>query len=300
LNEINNISNEFIIYGDFNIDYIKDSSRKNSLDSILASFNLFATVKFPTRIFKDTSTQIDNIYANIHKFDFSEYPVINDLSDHDAQIITVTDISISTPKQTFSLTRKIDSNTIKNFVYLLSCENWKNVFMEEDVNIIYNNFINTYIRIFYTSFPLVKIKNSQNLKPWLTKGIKISFLNKRRLYLKYRNSNNPTFKTHYKRYCQILSKVITTAKRLHYNKLISQFDNKHKTTWDIIKTITNNTKTPHTNIPIHININETPSTNPMDIANAFNAYFTSVTDNLLIKNSSKIEIVNNNDPMTYL
>jgi len=56
LNELNNISNEFIICGDFNIDYIKDSSRKNSLDSILASFNLFSTVKFPTRIFKDTST----------------------------------------------------------------------------------------------------------------------------------------------------------------------------------------------------------------------------------------------------
>ena len=41
--------------------------------------------------------------------------------------------------------------------------------MEEDVNIIYNNFVNTYIRIFYTSFPLVKIKNVQNSKPWLTK-----------------------------------------------------------------------------------------------------------------------------------
>jgi len=67
LNELDNIPNEFIICGDFNIDYIKDSSRKNSLDSILASFNLFATVKFPTRIFKDTSIKIDNIYTNIYK-----------------------------------------------------------------------------------------------------------------------------------------------------------------------------------------------------------------------------------------
>jgi len=38
----------------------------------------------------------------------------------------------------------------------------------------------------------------------------------------------------------------------------------------------------------------------MDIADAFNAYFTLVADNLLIKNPSKIEIVNNNDLMTYL
>jgi len=206
LNEHNNISNEFIICGDFNIDYIKDSSRNNFLDSILASFNFFSTVKFPTRIFKDTSTQIDNIYVNIYKFDFSVYPVIKGFSDHDAQIIAFTDISTSIPKQSFSLIRKIDDNTFKNFVYLLSYENWENVFMEEDVNIIHNNFLNTYIRIFYASVPLVKTKNLQNIKPWLTKGIKIPCLNKRRLYLNYRNSNNPTLKKHYKRYCQTLSK----------------------------------------------------------------------------------------------
>ena len=121
--------------------------------------------------------------------------------------------------------------------------------MEEEVNIIYNNSVNTYIRIFCTSFPLVKIKNVQNSKPWLTKGIRISCLNKRRLYLNYRNSNNPTLETHYKRYCQILSKVITIAKKINYSKLISQSDNKHKTTWNIINTITNNKKTLHTNIP---------------------------------------------------
>ena len=50
--------------------------------------------------------------------------------------------------------------------------------MEEDVNIMYNN---TYIRIFYTCFPFGKKNNFKNLKPWLTKGIKISCLNKTKL-----------------------------------------------------------------------------------------------------------------------
>jgi len=118
--------------------------------------------------------------------------------------------------------------------------------------------------------------------------------------LNYRNSNNPTLETHYKRYCQILSKVITTAKRINYSKLISQSDNKQKTTWNIFKTITNNKKTLHTNIPTHININDTLSTNPIDIGNAFNTYFISIADNLLIKNLSKLGTTNNNDPMTYL
>ena len=94
------------------------------------------------------------------------YPVTNGLS-------AFTDISTPILKQLFSIIRKIDDNTIKNFVYLLSYKNWENVFMEENVNVIYNNFINTYIRIFYASFPLVKITNSQNPKPWLTKGLKV-------------------------------------------------------------------------------------------------------------------------------
>jgi len=82
--------------------------------------------------------------------------------------------------------------------------------------------------------------------------------------LNYRKSNNPLLKKRYKRYCQTLSKVINAAKSLHYNKLILQSDNKQKTTWNIIKTLTNNKKILHTGIPTNININNKPSTNPTD------------------------------------
>ena len=210
------------------------------MDSLLASFNLFSTVKFPARISRHSSTQIDSIYVNVYKFDFSVYPFINGLSDHDAQIIALTDISTPIPKQSFSLIRKVDNNTIRHFVHLLSYENWENVFLEENINIICNNFINTYLRILHASFPFVRVRNLQNSKPWLTKGIKISCLNKRRLYLNYRNSNNTNLKKNCKKYCQILSRVITAAKRLHYSKLISQSANKQNTAWNIIKTLTNN------------------------------------------------------------
>jgi len=174
----------------------------------------------------------------------------------------------------------------------------RKVFVEENVNIIYNNFVNTYLRILYASFPFVRLRNLQNSKPWLTKGIKISCLNKRRIYLNYRNNTNPNFKKHYKRYCQILSRVIRAAKRLHYSKLILQSANKQKTTWNIIKTLTSNKKTSY--ITTLININDESHTNLLDIANAFNTYFTSVADNLLTKNFSDMDTITNEDPMTYL
>ena len=129
------------------------------------------------------------------------HPLINGLSDHDAQIITLSNIFISVPRHVFSFTRKINNYSISKFTSLLSYENWEDLFLETNVNIIFNNFLNTFLRIFYSSFPIIKSKYSYKQKPWLTTGIRISCANKRKLYLTYRNSNDPNFKEYYKKYC---------------------------------------------------------------------------------------------------
>ena len=49
-----------------------------------------------------------------------------------------------------------------------------------------------------------------------------------------------------------------------------------------------------------MNINDKLSSNPLAIANAFNSYFSSLAENLLIKNFSGKNTINNNDPITYL
>ena len=136
------------------------------------------------------------------------------ISDHDAKIITLSNVFISVPRYVFSFTKKTDSNSISKFNFLFSYENWEDVFLEENINIIFNNFLNTYLRTFYASFPTIKSQNSYKPKPWLTTGIRISCANKRKLYLTCRNSNDPTHKKYYKKYCQILSTVIMSAKTL--------------------------------------------------------------------------------------
>jgi hypothetical protein len=202
-----------ILCDDLNINYLNDSSRKDLLDSLLASFNLFSTVKFPTRISNNSCSLIDNTYINTYRHEFSVHPLINGLSDHDAQIITLPNISISVPRHVFPFTRKIKNYLINKFTYLLSNENWEDVFLESKVNIIFNNFLNTFLRIFYSSFPVNKSHYSYKRKPWLTTGIRISCANKRKLYLTYRNSNDPSFKEYYKKYCRTLTKVILSAKK---------------------------------------------------------------------------------------
>ena len=144
----------------------------------------------------------------------------------------------------------------------------------------FNNFLNTFLRICYSSFSVNKSQYSYKWKPLLTSGIRISCANKRKLYLTYRNSNDSYFKEYYKKYCRLLSVIIRSANKLYYNKLLLNSNNKQKTTWNIVKTITNNK---NANNISTMNRKDKLSSNPRAIANAFNTYFWSVAENILRK-----------------
>ena len=75
--------------------------------------------------------------------DYTDHPLINGLSDHDGQIITFSNIANSAPRHIYTITREINRHTIMDFTLLLSYENWEDVFQEKDVNILFNNFLNT-------------------------------------------------------------------------------------------------------------------------------------------------------------
>ena len=63
------------------------------------------------------------------------HPLISGLSDHDAQIITLSNIFISVPRHVFSFTKKINNRSISKFTSLLSYENWEGVFLEINVTV---------------------------------------------------------------------------------------------------------------------------------------------------------------------
>jgi hypothetical protein len=50
-----------IVCGDFNVDYMENSHKKNKFEDILNSYNLRSIITFPTRVGPNSSTIIDNI-----------------------------------------------------------------------------------------------------------------------------------------------------------------------------------------------------------------------------------------------
>jgi len=119
--------------------------------------------------------------------------LVNGLSDHDAQIITTVDKRINKTQSK----KKFNKFSVSQFAVNLCYENWGNVFIEEDVNTVFNNFLNTHLRNCNCSFPLQKIYRTHNNKPWITTRIKTSSQHKRGLYLISRDSNNSKLKAHY-------------------------------------------------------------------------------------------------------
>ena len=110
---------------------------------------------------------------------------------------------------------------------------WDITFSIEDINIMFNAFSDTYLKIFYSSFPKKVTQLTPKRNDWITLGIKTSCNHKRELYVA--SKSNPKLRGYYKKYCKILSSVINEAKKVTYNNKIKKFFIPNKATWDIVK-----------------------------------------------------------------
>jgi hypothetical protein len=129
------------------------STNKSRITSLLALYNLDYIVNFPTHKRTQSASSIDNIFLD--KSQNKDYIIglyINGLSGHNALMLS---FSLSSHNLSNCGKAKIGriygNSSIKDFTMNLSYENWENVFnsdSDNDVNSIFNNFLNTYLRIF--------------------------------------------------------------------------------------------------------------------------------------------------------
>ncbi|XP_033609318.1 uncharacterized protein LOC117282711 isoform X2 [Cryptotermes secundus] len=198
LNYLNKPNIEIIMCGDINVNYLSENcSKRQQLDNLLATYNLTNTINFPTRSTKDCASAI-NIYIDITHFEgYTVIPVVIGLSDHDAQVIKLENILMSKKMNEVKTMRNIDKYSINDFKFKLSYETWDDIFNENDVNKMFNNFHNTYLRIFYSCFLKKKIIVNKKENSWMTREIKISLNHERDLYLNIKYNNDQALKDSY-------------------------------------------------------------------------------------------------------
>jgi hypothetical protein len=86
------------------------------LNTLFKTYNPFNTVTFPTRIGITASTAIDAIFIITSKYDnYYTSPLSNELSDHEAQLLTIVLPPNYTNENYKTSYRKINKFTINDF-----------------------------------------------------------------------------------------------------------------------------------------------------------------------------------------
>jgi hypothetical protein len=189
LKSLYNSKIELIICGDVNINYLTDAHRKNQLNSLRVSYNLFGMVNFPTRLQNNSISAIYNIFIDYSRQGNCEIsPIYNGLSNHNAQLISIQDVNLHVQTYNIQHITKINKPTLAEFNYNLSFVTWEDIFDDSDVDSMLNSFLNTFVTLFYFTFPKIKktctiVKSNR----WITPTIKTLCCFKRDLYLLTKN-----------------------------------------------------------------------------------------------------------------
>jgi hypothetical protein len=231
-------------------------------------------VDFPTRKLNSTKSAIDNVFIDHSRLGtYNITPISTGLSDHDAQLVTIHDIALSSTIFNYIKIRKIYKFSLADLNFNLSFLIWSDVFEGFDVNIIFNSFLNTFLHYVYANFPTTSAKSYNTRKNmWITPNIKDKCNMKRYLYQISRNSNNPKIRDLFKLYSKSLAHLISQTKRFYYDQLITNSNDRIKSTWKIVKTLSD--RNSYTEVLPTFNNSSTTSTtlrtNSVNIAESFN------------------------------
>ena len=131
----------------------------------------------------------------------------------------------------------------------------------------------------YVFLKKIKVRNYRLSKPWLSKGLLRSIGTKNKSYKQHLTNQSPHYETRYKNYKNKLNHSLRIAKRTYYEKKIDASKSSAKATWRVLnEMIKKNKKASKINSTFKVDNQEI--TDPVDIANRFCSYFSSIGPNL--------------------
>ena len=276
-----------IILGDININLLNENNEKvNTYLNTLFEKNFIPCISLPTRISNHSATIIDHIMIKppkklIHN-KCSSGNLITDLSDH---LPNFTLINIKTPKiNDRPFTRLFTENRINKFLENLHTEAPLIDDNESpDANTTYDIFSSNYLKLFDKYFPYVRMsRKAFKNKPHITNAIKISIRYKDGLYKNYLKDRTEANERAWKTFKNKTKSAIKKAESLYYRNLINSHNNSSKNLWKTFGKILNDNKMKHKKIN-HLNDRNIKITEPQDISNTVNKFFSEIGENLATK-----------------
>merc|ERR1712240_221304 len=229
-----NDKNMFIIGGDINIDLLKTNNTytQNYVDNML-SYNLIPSIIIPTRFTDHSTTLIDHIFIRLPKSKINNMITAGnfttDISDHFSNFAIIdTEIKRTKYRPFVRLyNKKNNERFLNNITTELSTINETiNSQINPDVNELYKTLFEKLRQLLDLYFPKVRQSRKQAKdKDWITNGIKRAIKHKNFLFQIQIKNNDKENIEKYRKYRNLLNKIIKNAQREYYKNLIKQHNN---------------------------------------------------------------------------
>ena len=231
----------------------------------------------PTRISENSASIIDHILTNSNVQEHETFIICSKLSDHFPVAHQLNFAKIKQQKITFE-TRSLTEHNINKFKAAIRDYNWTHVSNQECAQEATNNFLATFDALFNAFFPITVKKFNKSVnpsEPWMSHGVLISRKRKNKLCnisLKKPNAEN---KQNFKTYRNLYNQVIRTAKKLHFERELSENQKNLRKTWQILFSSINKGGKKKQDLS-HLIINGDNVSNPLTMAPKFNEFFMSI------------------------
>ena len=280
--------------GDYNFDLLSTSHTETFefFDTMMSSF-LLPVITLPTKINKEKSTVIDNIFTNQINPEMKSGNLQLAISDHlPSFLIVPKDNQNHLPKKHNLYTRKTKNFDKTNFILDYLSIDWDNI-LEIDKNDtnhsmgIFMDKLNTLLDKYMPLHKVTQKEYKRRFKPWISNQILTKIDAKNKKIKKYMECKNTTTKAALLNEYKIMKNELLTetrqSKKAYYDKYFTENKDNLQKTWKGIKEVINIKSKNYSHPSCIINENKTTITYPLKIANSFNKYYTSIASNILKK-----------------
>ena len=282
--------------GDYNVNTLRNIPTNRNTDEfndMMAEHHFYPMVNKPTRVTDNTASIVDNIYSD--SMIAAKIVILScDISDHFPIFCIFNNLSIKTEKPTITK-RKLNKTNIKKLNEALKAVNWQ--FLDDfDRQTAFTMFKAVIDQLFDKICPKQSFTMTYGNKlPWLTDALKKSIKHKNRLHVESKcNPNDQQLKRRYKNKRNQVTSDLRNAEIKYFSKEIYVNISDTNKTWKILRQIIGIGKSKVSNSH-NFWINGNSVNNSLEIANAFNDFFTTIGP--LLANKIPTSTIN---PLSYV
>lgn len=224
-------SDNVILMGDFNVDFLYPTTSTSNLKSILNSFNLVQIVDQPTRVTDTSASLIDIICIsnNLKVLHCDTLDLLN-MSDH-RMVFCEVNITTSKPQPKsvpFRNFKNFDLNEFSNDANLIEWNRVGNITNINDKVTFLNNAITL---LFDIHAPVENTIINKKKCPYITDNIKFMIKLKDKAYRRYLKSKNATHYDYYKDLRNYVTQAIRHEKIAYFKFQLNANKNNPKKLW---------------------------------------------------------------------